>query len=112
MEAVNSPQLDAKLQELQGAVSQYSQYDTQNTQKKSAGWNFDFNPNYVYVAIPVVLFVLLLIMRPSFVKAETKMDDGTVKTQTSFQKIVVWTLVIGGLLDVGLYGANYKLKRF
>ena len=109
---VNSPQLDAKLQELQGAVNQYSQYDTTTAQKKSTGFNFNFNPNYVYIAIPAVLFVLLLVTRPNFIKAETKMDDGTVKNQTSFQKLVVWTLVIGGLLDVGLYGANYKLKKF
>lgn len=109
MDNIASPQIDMKLQELEGAVNPYSQYD--DTQKKSYIPSFSFNSNHLYIAIPVVLFIVLAVSRPTFVKAEVKMDDGTLVTKTSFEKIIIWTLVIGGLLDIGLYGANYKFNK-
>jgi hypothetical protein len=108
MEDITSPQIDTRVQELQGQVAQYSQYDTNHA---STPFSLKFNSLYVYLGIPILVLILLVIFRPSFVKTESVLDDETTVPKTDVKKILIWTLVLGTALDLGLYGVTYKLKK-
>ena len=105
-----SPQIDARVQELQSQVEPYSKYSVH----KGSGlpsFSLSLNSIYVYIAIPIILLVLLVVFRPSFVKTETVLEDGSTTAQTSAKKIMMWTLILGTVFDLGLFGINYKMKK-
>jgi len=111
MEDINSPQIEAKIGDLQSQVNQYASY---NSQSSGGGvfpsFSFNLNSIYMYIGIPVAVLIILAILRPGFVKIEENMEDGTTQLKTSFKQILMWSLILGTLFDLGLYGLNYKMK--
>lgn len=109
MDTIDSPQIDARVQELQSQVEPYSQYD--NTKKTRLSFSLNLSSVYVYIAIPILVFIAILIIRPSFVKTEAVLEDGSTTVKNSFKKIAMWTLILGIIFDLGLFGINYKIRK-
>ena len=110
MDEITSPQIETRVNELQGQVAQYSKYNNEKI-GSSLPFSLNFKFYYVYIAIPIAILILLMVFKPSFIKTNEEIEDGTIESQTNFKKILMWTLILGTVLDVGLYGALYKLKK-
>ena len=63
----------------------------------------------LYLIIPVIIAILLYIWKPKFIK-EDVMDTNTGETEEKFSwnKYIVFTAVVGGVLSTGLYGFFYQ----
>lgn len=97
---METPTLRARIKELQTEVSPYS--------KGRMGFNsFNFTFSNVMKCIPVLVFILLLVFRPSCVYSETTTKKGTVK-KFSIKKLFLAWLLISGLCCLGWFGYTYK----
>jgi Na+/citrate or Na+/malate symporter len=109
---VNSPQIEATIGELQSRVNEYAGYNpTSSTGGVLPSFSLNLNSIYIYIGIPVVIFILLVFFRPNFVKVEQNLEDGSTQLKTSFKKIMMWSLILGTVFNLGLYGLNYKIKK-
>ena len=105
MEATSdTPLIGAKIKELQSQVAQYS------GGKKGANFAFKINRNTWYIVIPVAVLVLLLFLRPGFIKVDYIDDDGKESKKLGFRKLLIAWLIISALLNIGLFGLNYRKK--
>ncbi len=107
-----SPEIRGKIKELQEQVDQYSSHSTHKSSKGFlSSFSFNLNSIYVYITIPIVILILLLVLKPSFIKIEYETEDNIVVKKMSFQKLIMWTLILGVVLDLGLFGFNYKMRK-
>lgn len=97
----DTPLLQKRLKEFKSQLGQYS--GTRNNDW-TAGFGFDALTTKIYVAVPVGIFLLLVVSRPSFIKDEQ--NDGTKKL--SWQKLFMYWLVISAVIVLGIFGYNYK----
>ena len=58
------------------------------------------NPIYVYISIPVIVFILFVICRPNCILIEV---DGTKKQKLSLKKLLISTVLIAGVIIIGFY---------
>jgi len=108
---VDSPELDTVIKELQNQVRPYEN-DLPNTKSKNVGFKLPhLSPNMYYAGIPIVILILLVYFRPSFVKYEQINEDGTTTYHLGFKKVLVWTLVLSKVCIAGLFGYSYKKKK-
>lgn len=109
MDEISGPQLNTKIAELQKNVDKYS-----NGGKTSNNIKLPFNGNwlsYMYIGVPILILILLSIYKPKFVKKEIPQEDGSVELKVEPSSIIMWSVILGGALDAGIYIANYKLKN-
>ena len=96
---ITSPQIDAGINALEKEVKNYV----------SGRFGFmpsiKFNKVYLYVSIPIIIFIMLIIWRPKFVKNEVRMESGETQLKTSISKIFMWSLGLGTVIVVGIYAA-------
>lgn len=104
---MDTPQLQRNIKELESQVSPYSKNKTSVT-----FFSFEniFFSSKTYIAIPIVVLVILLVLRPGFLYHEKATSKGIVSRSLSFQRIFVYWLVISFLLIVGFFGYNYTKK--
>ena len=92
---------------------QAAEYTTERAPKSSKSWlpTLTFlNHRNTYIAIPILLFLLLLFLRPSFVTTEKVGGDGVRKQHLRLTKLLGWSLGLGTIAVLGLYGYNYNRK--
>lgn len=105
---MSASRLNNRIAELQQNVDKYSN----NKPKSSLTLPFKGDwLTYVYIGIPIVVLILLSFYKPKFVKREIPQEDGSVELQTDPSSIIMWSVILGGALDIGVYIANYKLKK-
>lgn len=75
---------------------------------QKSGFKFKFF--YVYIIIPIAVLILLGIWNPSFLRVEELTDEGTVE-KLSIRKLIMWGLIIGVIIDIGLFTWRYKRKK-
>ena len=98
---METPQLQNQIKELQSQVAPYSK-------KKNISILGEISWKKIYIAIPVAVMMILLLVRPKFLYKDTKGND---TKSLSIQKIFVSWLIISFLLVVGLFGYNYTKKE-
>lgn len=109
MDNISGSQLNNRIIELQKNVDRYSH--------KGKSYNkiaLPFNGNwvtYVYIGVPILVLILLSIYKPKFTRKEIPQSDGSVELVTDPSSIIMWSIILGGAIDAGIYMANYKLKK-
>lgn len=59
--------------------------------------------NKIYIAIPILILALLIVVRPNFLYIETKEEK-----KFSFQKLISFWLFFSLIIAIGLFGYRYK----
>lgn len=84
-------------------------FNTSSTQSK-IGKKFSFSK--IYFAIPVVVAILLLILKPGFLKTEVieQQSNGITLNIKKFSitKFLIWTCVFSLVILLGIFGYFYK----
>jgi hypothetical protein len=106
---METPTIKTRISELKSQVNPYST----NTKFKNMGF-FSLESLYkgyrIYIIIPVIILLLLVISRPSFIYLTTTDKDGNEILKFSYNKLLISWLVICSLLSIGIYGFNYKMN--
>jgi hypothetical protein len=106
---INDPDIihmQEKIKVLQNKVHPFS--------KKEEGGSSSFLPKlkfkrvYLYVGIPIIIAIVLLVLKPKFITDEKVNDEGEAYQSIQMKKVLMWTLILGGVLDVALFGYFYK----
>ena len=63
------------------------------------------NKQFMYAFPPVLVFLLLFALRPSFVIREEKEEK-----RINYLKLLLFSIFLGGVLDIGIYAYKYKLN--
>lgn len=100
---LDTPTIRAQLKELRNETQKYST-------KKQKYTSFTLTWTKMYMAIPVVIFIVLLLWRPNFTKDETYDENGEVSRSLSFKKILYSDLIISSIIIVGIFVYKYKTK--
>lgn len=63
-------------------------------------------PPYIYfVLLPVIIFILIIYIKPGFVKKQVRVTDDSndIKYVTDFKKLMISTIIISAILCFALY---------
>ena len=63
-----------------------------------------------YILIPILVFISLIIFRPSFVYETVITRKGNV-TKFSFKKLISYWLIISIILNLGIFGYYYSKDK-
>lgn len=104
---MDTPALRNKVKELQSVVSPYSNGSIASGFFGFSGFSglqeYISSPK-IYLILPIAIFFLLLFSRPTFVYEEVVGK----RPQLSIRKLLVFWLVISVIVDLGIFGYNYK----
>lgn len=101
------PSMTAPIMPPQGNVHKSGQ----STSKFSFIKNLSMSSPILYGLIPVVIFLVLLFVRPKFIMISYTTDDGEEKKRLHFKKILIYTLVFSIPLVGLLVYYNMKIKK-
>lgn len=101
---METPQLQKQIKELQSQVAPYSK-------KKGISIVGEMSWKKIYIAIPIAVMIILLLLRPKFLYKDKFNTKGNVTKSLSVQKIFVSWLILSFLFVVGLFGYNYAKKE-
>jgi len=73
--------------------------------------NLTFNVTYLYGGVPIVVLILFILTQPKFLKDETINENGEKSYTINIKKIIIWTLVISTLINVGIFVYFYRQKN-
>lgn len=95
---MNTPVLKARIRELHGQVKPYS------GTPETVPFSFSLkDPKKFYIGIPIVVFLLLIVFQPNFVKKEVKNQ-----MKLCVLKLFLSWILISALLIIGLYASNFN----
>jgi hypothetical protein len=91
--------IDQTLAELQQKVSQFVVSNNENT-----NLNFPILKKkiIIYFIIPIIIFSILLLWKPSFITKEIKKDGSPPTQKINFVKLLTTTVIISGALSLTL----------
>lgn len=104
---INSPQIEKRITDLQSKVKKY---DNSKPAKSSISSVLD-KTIYIYVGVPVIIFIVLLVARPKFVRSEVQLESGEVELRNNYTKMLMWALVFGTIIDVTIYVIKRRKKK-
>jgi Na+/H+ antiporter NhaC len=79
-----------------------SPYTTQEY-KTSVFSNFKSNIYYKYIAIIIITFVSLFVIRPKFIKSTYKDDNSKELQRLNIDKLMFSTIIISVIISLGLF---------
>ena len=100
------PNYQKKIDDLRNQVGQYSS----NVSSSSFLPSININSNFMYAGIPIVIFILLLLLSPGFIKYEFIDDKGQNSDKIHIKKLFIFTLVISIVIIVGIFAYKFKNK--
>lgn len=106
--SLHTPNIKDRINTLKTQVQPYSKktYET-----KSFLSSFSLSSPIIYAVIPIIVLVILFLIRPSIIMTNiVDEEDNTVET-LSLKKLLLWTIITGGVLDIALFAYNYKKKK-
>jgi hypothetical protein len=112
-DSVDSPHIENKIADLENLVNPYQKFNTGGGGVGDGYSSFilNFKFYYVYIIIPIVLFILLIFFGPDFVKTESINNDGSKTLKFNFKTVLIWSVVLGLIFDIGIYGFRYKMNK-
>lgn len=108
---MDTPTLQNRIRELQAQVAPYAKGKKFTLDYAPFSFDTILTSNKIYIAIPVIIFFLLLFFRPTFIEEEKPDKKGNVNRYLSFKKLLQFWLIISTVLLVGFYTYNYKMKK-
>jgi hypothetical protein len=103
---MNTPNYSEKLNDIKVRMRDYTPtYPNKKTEKGSVFLSFSKlkTPYLMYFVPPVVIFIILLIVKPGFVTSEYKGKDNVVSLKYKFKNIFIVSIVFGLVLDVSIF---------
>jgi hypothetical protein len=104
---------EAKLYDLRQRVGMDSKTSTDNT-------NISFTPiikkiinyksPYFYAIPPVIILILLIVFKPSFICTDTIDSDNVVTQKMDFKKTCIPILIGGAIINIVLFAYLWKKK--
>lgn len=91
---------DEKIGELKKRLQVYAKFSYSNKEKSKSFINT--SSPYFYLSPLIILFILFLILKPSFITKEVD-DNGKTKRAISYLKLFLYTLILGAIIDVGIW---------
>lgn len=95
-------ELNQTISNLEKKVSMFSKNDDkilQNTQNTILNVN---SPILFYLIAPIILIIVFIISKPSFVTKSVLIND-TYETRLDFFKIIVITLIVSVIINIVIY---------
>ena len=77
---------------------------------RKTGIKPSFKPSYTYLAIPALVFVLLLLVKPSFLTKEYVKKDNTTVAKIQMSRLLIITFIISFLMGILLSIYSCKNK--
>lgn len=102
---IHTPEINQRVAQLENEVAPYSMGRIKPSGIFS---NFSFSYKTLYVVVPVLILVLLVTLRPKFVKNEIVGVNGSVTYKFSFKRLLLFWLLFSFVLILGVFGASYK----
>ena len=115
---MNTPDYVNRLNEIRSRVGQYTKLEpskVSSQSKMSIPVPLKFSKIYskspIFYVIPsVAIFILLTIWKPGFSTTEVIDKDNNVTKKRNFKTILIISLIVGALLDVGMF-AYFRKKK-
>lgn len=107
MDGPDTPTIKNHLKELRGQVQNYSG----RSQKSDKPFSIEpmLRSKRLYYILPLIILILLVFGKPSFLYVEDP-DDPSEK-KFSYSKLMLYWLLISGTIVLGLFGYNYKNEK-
>ncbi|OUW96005.1 MAG: hypothetical protein CBD97_01990 [Pelagibacteraceae bacterium TMED237] len=103
--------IDDLITKIEGKVDKFDTCNDDTSLKKSSMFSSITEHKYfkyIYIIIPIIIFVLFLILKPAFVKVSIETDDGEKKV-VSYKKIIIFTGAISLIINILVY---FGIKKF
>jgi hypothetical protein len=111
---MNTQNYTDRLKNIREQMGKYS--DVTQPDHVTASFNFSkllptFMPIAVikYVTPPVVIFILLLVFKPSFIKDDYIDQDNMVTSKMNYKKLFIYMLIGGIVIDIGIFAYTKKM---
>jgi hypothetical protein len=105
-----TPEITKKISEIQGQISKYDSKKKSNSLLSVP--SFFKSRQVIYIVVPVVLFILLLIGKPSFITIDhIDINNGKTYKKLHSKKFFMWWLIFSIVLDFGIFGYFYKKSK-
>lgn len=105
---MNTPTIESNINRLRSEVFKYG---SGKIISMDSILNFNISGVWIYIGISIFVLLLLIVIRPGFVKYEIVNDNGDVSNKISYKKIFIYWMVISTIIIVGVYGYNYKMNE-
>lgn len=66
------------------------------------------NKRLEYVFPPVFILLLLFVLRPNFI---IRKSDDEKEKKIDYLKLLLYSIFLGGVLDIGIYAYRYKIRN-
>jgi hypothetical protein len=107
---MNTPDYTEKIKVLREKVGNYSGSTMSAvggdlTKKISVAFSNITSPKSpLFYLLPIVsMFILLLVIKPSFMVSDSITKDNTIKKHIDYKKLIIASLIIGFAIDVGIF---------
>jgi len=104
---VKSPQIEAKIRELEDQVGQYKPKDSSSDKSFLP---FKFTYTYLYIGIPIVFLIFLFFVKPRFLMMEITTEEGEKKSSMNYSKLFLWSIILGMTVNITIFIIRYKRK--
>jgi heme/copper-type cytochrome/quinol oxidase subunit 2 len=84
---------------------------TPSIQNVSTSHSITFKPIYLYGGIPIGVLLLFIMTQPKFLKDELTDEKGEKSYKINMQKILIWTVVISIIINIGIFAYFYQQKN-
>lgn len=105
----DSTKYDVTISNLKERVSEYDP-EIRYTSKMMPSIPIKYHPYIIYLIIPIIIFSLLIGIKPKFILEEKETEDG-VQNKLLYSKIFITTILISAALGICIYIYFYKKKK-
>jgi hypothetical protein len=79
-------------------------YVSKKSSSDSSDEMFKFKMWYIYIVFPVLVFIILWFNKPCFVTDTLYDNAGRPVQKINFNKTIMYSFILGILIDLGIYG--------
>ena len=99
-----------KLSKIRNELKQYAIITESNDiiKKKYSFFKVNNISIYLYTAPFIIIFILLLLIKPSFITYESKDKENNVTLKYNIKSLLISTLILGIIIDIGIFVYHKK----
>ena len=107
---MTSPDYTKKMNELRERVSKYSQLPNKEPNRLINPQKFNVLFPYLYIAPPILIFIILFLIKPSFITNEHIDENNVTSRKMNYTCLIITTLIGGIIIDIALFVCLKKSK--
>ena len=100
---MTSPDYKKKMDELRNKVSQYIPNKKSTRVMNINIPTFNIKSIYFYIVPPIVILIVLLLSKPSFIRYEHIDENNVITQKINYKYLIIFTLIGGTIIDIGLF---------